>query len=271
MPGPLSATSTDTVRQPVPSLAGPARRRPASAIARDLDVPVAAQRLERVGQQVREELPQLVRVALRSAAASRAVDVHLDRTAPRACLLSAIVIASVIDVGERRRARPAAGSAARTRAPRRTMALAIFASLMMSARIGLRVGRVGQLPLEQAGHHLDAGERVLDLVRDRRRHLAERRQPVAQALALFELLDAGQVLEEERRADVVAARRRGPATACSRSPCRSCLQPQLGAVGQVRQLERAGEDARTRRGRRCSTSVKWRPMSSARGFRPSTR
>ena len=64
-----------------------------------------------------------------------------------------------------------------------------------------RLRRVGQLALEDAGHDLDAGERVLDLVRDRRGHLAERRQPVAQPLALFELLDARQVLEEERRAD----------------------------------------------------------------------
>ena len=45
------------------------------------------------------------------------------------------------------------------------------------------------------------GERVLHFVRDRRRHLAERGKPVAQPLALFELLDAGQVLEEQRRAD----------------------------------------------------------------------
>ena len=64
----------------------------------------------------------------------------------------------------------------------------------------LRVLGLGELALEKAGHHLDAGERILDFVRDRRRHLAERRQPVAQPLALFELLDAGQVLEEERRA-----------------------------------------------------------------------
>jgi hypothetical protein len=34
----------------------------------------------------------------------------------------------------------------------------------------------------------------------------QRRQAIAQALALFELLDASQVLEEERRADVAPAR-----------------------------------------------------------------
>ena len=96
------------------------------------------------------------------------------------------------------------------------MALAILASLMMSASDRLRVGRVGQLALEQPGHHLDAGERVLDLVGDRGGHLAERGEPVAQPLALFELLDARQVLEEQRRAGDLAARRRESATACSR-------------------------------------------------------
>ena len=113
---------------------------------------------------------------------------------------------------------------------------------------GLRVGRVGQLPLEQAGHDLDAGERVLDFVRDRRRHLAERGEPVAQALALFELLDARQVLEEERRADVAPARvldlRQRVADHLA-----GVLQPQLGAVGQVRQLEGARRRCARRRAR----------------------
>ena len=64
----------------------------------------------------------------------------------------------------------------------------------------LRVRRVGHLPPQQARHDLDAGQRVLQLVRDRRGHLAERGEPVAQALALLELLDAREVLEEQRDA-----------------------------------------------------------------------
>ena len=77
---------------------------------------------------------------------------------------------------------------------------------MMSPRIGLRILGLGKLALEDAGHDFDAGERILDLVRDRRGHLAERRQPVAQPLALLELLDAGEVLEEERGAGQAPAR-----------------------------------------------------------------
>ena len=69
------------------------------------------------------------------------------------------------------------------------MALAIFASLMMSREDRLRVLRFGVLPLQDAGHDLDAGERILHLVRDRRRHLAERGEPIAQPFALLELLD----------------------------------------------------------------------------------
>ena len=71
-----------------------------------------------------------------------------------------------------------------------------------------RFGVIGELALEHAGHDLDAGQRVLDLVRDRRGHLAERRQPIAQPLAFFDLLDARQVLEEQRRADHRGRRRR---------------------------------------------------------------
>ena len=38
---------------------------------------------------------------------------------------------------------------------------------------------IGQAALEQPGHHLDPGKRVLHLVRDDGGHLADRRQPVA--------------------------------------------------------------------------------------------
>ena len=119
---------------------------------------------------------------------------------------------------------------------------------MMSARTVCASGELGELALEQAGHHLDAGERVLHFVRDRRRHLAERGQPVAQPLALFELLDPGQVLEEERRPDVAAARVLDVRERVA-DHLAGVLQPQLGAVGQVRQLERPGDDAGDVRGR----------------------
>ena len=91
------------------------------------------------------------------------------------------------------------------------------------------------------GHHLDAGQRVLDFVRDRRRHFPERRQPIAQPLALLELFDARQILEEQRRA---GDRRRGVPDLRQRvaDHLARALEPQLGAVGQVRQLEGAGDD-----------------------------
>ena len=83
---------------------------------------------------------------------------------------------------------------------------------------------------------------ILHFVGDRRRHLAERRQPVAQPLPLFELLDAGQILEEQRRAGDAAV-----AVADLRERVADhlagALQPQLGPVRQVRQLEGAGDDA----------------------------
>ena len=129
-----------------------------------------------------------------------------------------------------------------------TITLAIFASLMMSARTVCASGESVQLALEQPGHHLDAGQRVLDFVRDRRGHLAERGQPIAQPLALLELLDARQVLEEERRADVAPARVLDERQRVA-DHLAGVLQPQLGAVGQVRQLERAGDDAERRRAR----------------------
>ena len=108
----------------------------------------------------------------------------------------------------------------------------------------LRVRRVGHggLALQQPRHHFDARERVLHFVRDGGRHLAERHEAIAQALALFELLDFREVLEEQRdagRAAVLVAhvRQRVADHFAGR------LQPQLGAVGQVAQLERAVQHA----------------------------
>ena len=105
-----------------------------------------------------------------------------------------------------------------------------------------RPRRSVELALEHAGHDLDAGQRILDLVRDGRGHLAERREPVAQALALLDLLDARQVLEEQRRADhpavvVVDVRERVADRAAG------LAQPHFGAVGQVVAVERLLQDA----------------------------
>ena len=97
----------------------------------------------------------------------------------------------------------------------------------------VRVGRVRQLPLEQPRHHLNAGERVLDLVRDRRRHLAQGGQAITQSLPLFQLLDPGQVLEEQRRARHAPLAVHDPA---QRVPDRLARrsEPQLRAVRQRR-------------------------------------
>ena len=107
----------------------------------------------------------------------------------------------------------------------------------------LRVLGVGKLALEDARHDLDAGERILDLVRDGGGHLAERRQPVAQALALLELLDAREVLEEERGAGEPPARIAHLRQRVADDLVRA-LQPELGAIRQVRQVERPGDDPR---------------------------
>ena len=105
----------------------------------------------------------------------------------------------------------------------------------------------GSCRLQEPGHHLDAGERVLDLVRDRRGHLAERGQPIAQPLALFELLDVRQVLEEQRRADRSRPRSSLHLRQRVADHLVGALQPQLGAVRQVRQLERAAQRPGRRR------------------------
>jgi len=55
--------------------------------------------------------------------------------------------------------------------------------------------------LQQTGHDLDAGERVLYFVRNSRGHFVQRGQPVAESLALFELLDPRQILEIEDSTD----------------------------------------------------------------------
>ena len=110
------------------------------------------------------------------------------------------------------------------------------------------------------GHHFDAGQRVLDLVRDRGGHLAERRQPIAQAFALLELLDARQVLEEQRRAGDLAVLvldlRERVADHFARA-----LQPQLGAVGQMRQDRTRRRRCAQTSGRSLRTWAKGRPMS----------
>ena len=82
------------------------------------------------------------------------------------------------------------------------------------------------------------GERVFHFVRDSGRHLAERNQPIAQALAFLELFDLREVLEEQRdagrTAPLVTNVRQRVADHLARR-----FEPQLGAVGQVAQLEGA--------------------------------
>ena len=65
----------------------------------------------------------------------------------------------------------------------------------------LRLRDVADPAPQEPRHHFDAAERVLDLVGDHGRHLAHRGEPIPQALALLELLDPREVLEEHGRAD----------------------------------------------------------------------
>ena len=97
-----------------------------------------------------------------------------------------------------------------------------------------------ELPAQQAGHHLDAGQRVLDLVGDRGRHLAEHGEPVAQALPFLELLDARQVLEEHRGADGEAL---GVADEGQRvaEHLVGRRQAEFGTIGQEREFVGTGE------------------------------
>jgi hypothetical protein len=121
-----------------------------------------------------------------------------------------------------------------------TIAFASLASLMMSASSAWALDRLRYLSPQKPGHHLDAGERVLQLVRDPGRHLPERREAIPQPLPLLQLLDLRQVLEEHRRANrsapiVLDLRQRVPDDAID------ILQPQLGAVWQRAELEGARE------------------------------
>ena len=68
----------------------------------------------------------------------------------------------------------------------------------------LRVARVRHLAPQQPGHDLDARQRILELVRDAGRHLAERAPVITAAVALFELFDLRQILEEQHGADRAA-------------------------------------------------------------------
>jgi hypothetical protein len=105
----------------------------------------------------------------------------------------------------------------------------------------LRVG-IGQLAFQDAGHHFDTRQRIFHFVRNRGRHLAERDQPIAQPFTLFNLLDFRQVLEEDDDADrlppLVAHMRQRVADHLA-----GRLQPELGAIGQMMQLERAVKHA----------------------------
>ena len=132
------------------------------------------------------------------------------------------------------------------------MAFAIFASLMMSLTSACASALSGTLRRKQTGEHLDAGQRVLDLVRHHRGHLADRGEAIAQPFAFFHLLDVREVLEEQRGANrlalVVADERQGVA-----DDGVGRLEAQLGAVGQGLSVQRR------RRGReRCRGAEKGR-------------
>ena len=176
--------------------------------------PAPFTRLEGVGQQIAEHLAELAGVAVHERQPLGDVDRDRRRRA-RGTLLSALVTdccrtcaTSVCSTCSR---------IGRTNSSiSTTMALASFASLRMSASSDCASGRVGHLASEQSRHDLDARQRVLQFVRDAGRHFAERGEPIAQALALFHLLDLRQVLEEQHGADGAARCRCEPATACSR-------------------------------------------------------
>ena len=93
----------------------------------------------------------------------------------------------------------------------------------------LGVNRVRHLASQQSRHHFDAGQRVLQFVRDASRHFTERCKPIPQALAFLELLDLGQVLEEHHgacRLPVVVFHLRQRVA----DDAVEIFQPQLGAV-----------------------------------------
>ena len=91
-----------------------------------------------------------------------------------------------------------------------------------------------------------------------------RGQPIAQPLAFLELLDARQVLEEQRRADDLRRRRRGPATACSRSPCPVDFSRSSARLGSV-VSSKAPPSTRTMSGCVVEHVGEGRPMSLGRG------
>jgi hypothetical protein len=104
----------------------------------------------------------------------------------------------------------------------------------------LRVGRLGhrRLALEETGHDLDARQRVLHFVAMAAAISPERHEAVAQPFAFLELLDLGQVLEEQRDAGRASALVADVRERVSDHLARR-LQAQFGAIGQMAQLERA--------------------------------
>jgi hypothetical protein len=206
---------------------------------RDGDVPVPLERLECVHDEIREHLAELVAVAIERRQVGGDLDVHVDLAPASLGLGHRDRIAQ--DVGNRR----ALGLEAHGPHVVEHLDHGGVRHLGFVDDVGedrLRVGASGNLPAEQACHHLDARERILQLVRHGSRHLAERGEPVAQALPFLELFDACQVLEEEsdtgRLAHVVPDERQRVADHLPRG-----LQAQLDAVRQVAQFEAAGEHA----------------------------
>ena len=123
-----------------------------------------------------------------------------------------------------------------------TMALASLASLMMSASIDCASAESGTWRRRSPAMTSMPASGFFNSCAMPRRHLSERGEAIAQALALFELFDLRQVLEEQDGANrvpvVVLDLRQGVADHAFRVP-----QTQLGAVGQRRHLEGCREDA----------------------------
>ena len=90
---------------------------------------------------------------------------------------------------------------------------------------------MGDLAFQEAGHDLDPGEGVLNLVGDRRGHLSKRCEAIAQALSLLDLLDPREVLEEQHCAGHVAVVVNDAGECVSQDLARP-LQPQLGPIGR---------------------------------------
>ena len=205
----------------------------------DLDASPAFERLVGVDEQVAEHLRQLVLIGAERRQIRRQRDVH-DNTAARRLPVSH-------RNGRRHRLGERGAIHLQTHRPHKRehflddgVGHLGFADDVAHQR--LDIGIVRHLAAQQRGEHFDAAERVLDFVRHDGRHLAHRREAVAQPLALFHLLDVREVLEEQRgayrRPAFVAHERQGVAQHGIGG-----RQAKLGAIGKRFELEGAAKHA----------------------------